>query len=124
MRGQMEEFDAILTQLTNKLAEKRCESGMEAFNPHEQGYVINHHGSEGDFVERHKVEHVTFSRNFVTVPAVTAGIVHIDAEHTANTRIDVSVRNVTTAGFDFVVAEWWYDTHNYAVNVMWMACSN
>ncbi|XP_070173651.1 ATP synthase subunits region ORF 7-like [Littorina saxatilis] len=108
-----------MSSLKTSLAAKRCESGSEGFEPHNQSTVTDINGG----ITRTHTKHVTFSPPFPSIPKVTAGITYIDAEHTTNTRIHTDVINLQASGFDLKVQEW-LDSYNYGVNLMWMACSN
>ncbi|KAK7482844.1 hypothetical protein BaRGS_00025877 [Batillaria attramentaria] len=98
------------------------ESGTLSFRPHYQTDVTVH-GDEHNTERKHR-QHVNFSRPFASVPAVSAGMTHLDTSHDANTRVDVTVSNVGISGFDIVAEEFYYDTVVYVVNVMWMACNS
>ena len=94
-------------------------SGVLTFKPHEQDLITHPDG----FVERKHTLHVAFSPPFANVPEVTSGLTHIDSDnHSSADRISVEISNVSTTGFDVSVQEW-LDTHNFDVNVSWMACS-
>ncbi|XP_070183623.1 uncharacterized protein [Littorina saxatilis] len=111
-------LEADIFNLKTKLAAKRCESGSDGFQPYKQATVTDANGKT-----RTHMKHVTFSSSFRSIPKVTAGITHIDADYRVNTRIHTDVLNQQASGFDLVVHDW-ADSVTYGVGIMWMACSN
>ncbi|KAL4220577.1 hypothetical protein ACF0H5_020975 [Mactra antiquata] len=68
-----------------------------------------------------KLTTITFPRPFRRVPQVIVGNSRLDVSKDWNTRFNIGVRSISTAGFQFLT-DVWSDTLMYAISFNWMAC--
>ncbi|XP_048778689.2 uncharacterized protein LOC125682258 [Ostrea edulis] len=67
-------------------------------------------------------QEIKFKKTFLEVPAVTYGLITLDAGVIKNIRIHVYTQNLTTKGLRFVLHSW-ADTTLFAATIRWMACA-
>ncbi len=70
--------------------------------------------------ERELYRTITFSEPFLTPPAVKVGMSMWDIDHSANQRMDILARKVSTSGFR-IVFRTWGDTRIARVRADWLA---
>jgi hypothetical protein len=71
-------------------------------------------------VRRRFVSRIVFERPFAGAPVVHLGLTGFDISNHDAARLEVSVANITSEGFD-VVAETWLGTQIWSFSVSWFA---
>lgn len=61
-----------------------------------------------------------FSEPFLSIPVVTVGISMWDIDHRTNSRVDLTVENITATGFQ-IVFRTWADTRIARIRADWLA---
>jgi hypothetical protein len=89
-----------------------------------QGELFRHVNPDNfmwtDAGDRHLNVFVPFAKTMTRVPVVQVNLIGVDAAHTQNLRLKLTVANTGTDGF-IVTAHTWQDTKLAGVDVSWMA---
>ena len=93
-------------------------SGIEKLGSDREGWTLDDiEGIDADRLFRSKV---TFDRAFNAPPVVQIGIVGFDISEEDSARLEASVENISTHGFELVLSTW-LNTRLWRVNVSWLA---
>lgn len=93
-------------------------SGVEKLGSDLEGWTLD--DIEGIDADRQFRSPVKFDRPFSAPPVVHIGIVGFDISERDAARLEASVRNITTRGFEIVLSTW-LNTRLWRVNVSWLA---
>ena len=81
---------------------------------------LSFEAASGGGTRGHRGRRVQFAVPFASPPKVVAALRNLDIGNDANTRVQVSISNVTTEGFDYEFTTW-ADTRVHHAGAVWIA---
>jgi len=94
------------------------DSGEVSLNSTQNPKIINPNGCEDN---RGTINgNVVFKKAFSTPPQIAAGITEFDIESNANSRVSLTIDQVTNLGFSYTFKTW-CDTKLYSATAKWIA---